>query len=161
MASRRTREWKKSLQEYCLPISIKPANKRFVVLLLLFVYLSPAIWFAYYISFSGFLLCAAVGGVALYLECGALIGTPEISLIRISSNGKWLLVAEEGGQHDVILIGSLRTGSLVILKFKQKRIDCPGLGSQNTFIGNIRVLIVRKQPSTVNAFHRLNLYLTQ
>ena len=149
------------MQEYCLPLLIKPVNERFVVLLLLFVYLSPAIWWAYYISFSGFLFCGAVGGLVLYLERGALIGTPEISLIRISSNGKWLLVAEEGGQCDVILIGSLRTDSFVILKLKQKRIDRPGLGSQNTFTGNIRVLIVRKQPSTVNAFHRLNLYLTQ
>jgi len=134
------------------------------------VCLSPSLWWAYYVSLSGFFLCFVIGGLVFLYESGilnsALTGARECSLIRINRSGEWSLFSEEEGETRARLTGTLKTGSLMILRFTLKRSDNPEPGSRKILSNNILrnnnvVLLVRKQPSTETAFHRLNLYLSQ
>ena len=134
------------------------------MLLCFAVCLSPSLWWAYYVSFSGFFLCVLIGSIVFIFESGILNDglkvTGECSLIRLNRNGEWSFSSVKEFETSVLLSGRLKIGSLLFLKFTLKRLDNATPASWKILRSNSFILLVRKQPLTEHAFHRLALYLS-
>ena len=125
----------------------------------------PSIFWAYYISSTGFVLAVIIGGLILVFEPGVLSivlkGKQNISMIRVNSSGGWLLLSTGNIAQEGQLEGGVRIGPLMILRFKAIRVDNFRMGLCELIKGSHFILMIRDQTSSGYAFHRLNMYLSQ